>query len=100
MKIGQSMTDFHGGWWACRFRGGRPGILEPTGKVVISSATLSENHPRAERVHAVQYEHDDQGRLRRVRHLGEDALAELPPRVDQLAMFDEPADGALLRRPR
>lgn len=43
-------------------------LLDPSGKVVIASATVAENQPHAQAVHMVHYEHDDEGRLCRVTH--------------------------------
>jgi hypothetical protein len=40
--------------------------LDRSGNVVIAKATLSQDHPQAKPMHAVRYQHDDEGRLCRV----------------------------------
>lgn len=44
--------------------------VDGTGEVMIAAAFLSEDGPKARPTHVVRYEHDDQGRLCRVRHSG------------------------------
>lgn len=42
--------------------------IDHTGRVMIASASLSGSKPRAQPTHFVLYQHDDEGRLARVRH--------------------------------